>query len=291
MDLNIPRKALVGRQHEIFMYPRDIPSMPRIGDGEQEPLHKSWNPQQPGQEDVDRMNAESLADEGMPDADAKYPDTSSYWTEPTDLEYLSNLRLEDWINPELLDALAAALASPVPKTEILETEHGFLYSYHKGHSKPYVCEVEGCDLEDRSFGTKSALKKHQKNHVAKQNMPWACPKCPKRFALPHYLARHLATKHSDARPFPCDECDKSFKRRDGLKVHKKRLHSSTASSSGGPKTPKTPSTAPKRRHASKSIVSSSSSHLQGLSSRMDGIEIASCSSCPFPPTPTPRPYY
>ena len=290
-DLNNSAKALVGRQHESYMYPQHLPSIPRVGDGEQEPLHKSWNPQQFGQEDVARMHAESLADQGVPDAGAEYPDTSSYWTGRTDLDYLSNLRLEDWINPELLKALEDALASPMPKTELFETEHGFLFSYHKGHSKPYVCECEGCDLEDRSFETKSALKKHQKNHVAEHKMPWGCPKCPRRFALPHYLARHLATKHSDARPFPCDECEKSFKRRDGLKVHKERLHSSTPSSSGGPKTPKTPSTAPKRRHSSKSIVRSSSSHLQGLSSRMDGVEIASSSSYPFPPTPTRRPYY
>ena len=226
----------------------------------------------------------------MANAEAESLDTSSSWTGLTDMHDLLNLRLEDWISPELLsrlNALIAAMPDPGPETEFDRTEHRFPYSYHKGLSKPYVCECIGCN---RSFGTKSEMEKHQKNHVDKQNMPCVCPECGDKFALRHYLARHFKSVHLKERPFPCDQCDKWFTRKDGLEVHKRRLHSTTASSSGAPKTPKTPSTGSKRRRPSKATASSSSSQLKRLASRMDGIEIASSSSFPSPSTPTPRRY-
>ncbi|XP_045621284.1 early growth response protein 1-like [Procambarus clarkii] len=50
-----------------------------------------------------------------------------------------------------------------------------------------------------------------------------CPYCPRTFAFPSYLQRHL-TLHTGEKPFRCHRCNSRFTRRNHLKEHLKRKH-------------------------------------------------------------------
>ncbi len=87
------------------------------------------------------------------------------------------------------------------------------------HSKTHVsfkCGFEGCE---RSYTTRTEMRRHQKLHNAERVFP--CPLCQKKFIGPKYVNRHLKT-HRD-KTFGCDQCHKSFKTALALTRHK-RLH-------------------------------------------------------------------
>nr|XP_027209786.1 zinc finger and BTB domain-containing protein 7B-like isoform X2 [Penaeus vannamei] len=50
-----------------------------------------------------------------------------------------------------------------------------------------------------------------------------CPFCPRTFAFPSYLQRHL-TLHTGEKPFSCHRCNSRFTRRNHLKEHLMRKH-------------------------------------------------------------------
>lgn len=57
-----------------------------------------------------------------------------------------------------------------------------------------------------------------------------CPYCPRTFAFPSYLQRHI-TLHTGEKPFRCHRCNSRFTRRNHLKEHlrRKHMHSQTTS--------------------------------------------------------------
>jgi len=80
-----------------------------------------------------------------------------------------------------------------------------------------------CDICHQVFNTTLGnFKKHRQNHLQK---PEKCPECGK---LVKRLAQHLSlnqcgnTKSKEV--YQCDECDKVFKFKHGLKRHKKYVH-------------------------------------------------------------------
>ncbi|KAK8745640.1 hypothetical protein OTU49_000300 [Cherax quadricarinatus] len=56
-----------------------------------------------------------------------------------------------------------------------------------------------------------------------------CPYCPRTFAFPSYLQRHL-TLHTGEKPFRCHRCNSRFTRRNHLKEHLKRKHTQSQTS-------------------------------------------------------------
>lgn len=50
-----------------------------------------------------------------------------------------------------------------------------------------------------------------------------CPYCPRTFAFPSYLQRHI-TLHTGEKPFCCPRCGQRYTRRNYLRDHFKRKH-------------------------------------------------------------------
>ncbi|KAK2165518.1 hypothetical protein LSH36_49g07093 [Paralvinella palmiformis] len=91
-----------------------------------------------------------------------------------------------------------------------------------------------CDQCDKSFKMRETLKKHhrkvhwsdaEKRKYAEKH-GWICPDCDKVSTSVRDFHRHR-TKHSDVRPYICDQCARQFKTQDGLNAHLKQMHSVT----------------------------------------------------------------
>ena len=57
-----------------------------------------------------------------------------------------------------------------------------------------------------------------------QEKPFPCDECDASFGRKDKLKRHKQCLHSDERPFMCDFCEYSCKRQDKLRLHTHRVH-------------------------------------------------------------------
>ena len=86
--------------------------------------------------------------------------------------------------------------------------------------KVYPCPVSGC-----SFTTKYPNNiRHHTNSAHSQVRPFKCDECSKSFKRKNQLETHKAT-HSDERPFACNQCDFRTKRNWILSMHVSTVHS------------------------------------------------------------------
>lgn len=94
----------------------------------------------------------------------------------------------------------------------------FFESSH--NEKMRVCNVPGCG---KQFKTSYNLKRHIKRHSG--HKPYICPwfLCNKRFVESDDLKRHSKI-HMEERMFPCQQCEKRFRRSDHLNSHMKKVH-------------------------------------------------------------------
>lgn len=90
----------------------------------------------------------------------------------------------------------------------IEATHATTADFH--------CTEPGCDVKCRSKGL---LRTHMEVHAPK-NIP--CPFCPLMFSRAHTQKKHVFYIHTNAdyRPFKCDQCDLSFKRKSDVAKHK-----------------------------------------------------------------------
>lgn len=80
-----------------------------------------------------------------------------------------------------------------------------------------LCKHPGCLKE---FTSKWSLTRHMKTHSGLK--PFQCQQCNKQFVQKCSLTRHEQT-HQNERPWVCDhdDCDKRFKLKEYLEVHRK----------------------------------------------------------------------
>uniref|UniRef100_A0A803K4S8 C2H2-type domain-containing protein n=1 Tax=Xenopus tropicalis TaxID=8364 RepID=A0A803K4S8_XENTR len=87
------------------------------------------------------------------------------------------------------------------------------YSTKDKEEKPFPCPECG-----KRFTHPYAVKKHQRNHSGVK--PHSCSECGKRFAHRSHLIVHQRS-HTGERPFSCSECGKWFARTTHLRRHQK----------------------------------------------------------------------
>ena len=73
-----------------------------------------------------------------------------------------------------------------------------------------------CQTCDRYFSSSQILKKHEKTHVAQENL--TCEFCSKIYLSKPLLTRHLRSHRKD---FECQTCNKFFKSATNLKLHER----------------------------------------------------------------------
>ena len=87
--------------------------------------------------------------------------------------------------------------------------------------KPFTCSF--CSgSSGASFKRNSSLQKHLiKKHEIPKNESYKCDKCPKRFIKKVYLTHHKTRFHNSTKPFLCHDCGVSLLNKSSLKEHLK----------------------------------------------------------------------
>ena len=70
-------------------------------------------------------------------------------------------------------------------------------------------EIE-CNICNRVFGHKHALKLHIENHHQNRKINHKCILCGKSFYQPGALKSHIKTIHESQKNYKCDSCENSF---------------------------------------------------------------------------------
>ncbi|XP_037027273.1 zinc finger protein 675-like isoform X1 [Bradysia coprophila] len=106
----------------------------------------------------------------------------------------------------------------LPRSNLLEHMTSHALSLEAINSTSEEIKCERCD---KTFPTDKKLQRHKK--VAHQKPPklFQCTECNKIFNTNRVLQNHYKHKHSDARRYHCDLCQKSFKTDSGLYAHRK----------------------------------------------------------------------
>ena len=85
--------------------------------------------------------------------------------------------------------------------------------------RPFRCGYPKCN---QSYKQKRYLKTHLLKHGGKSNFECTYPECigKKYFRDSEMLNRHIHTKHTFEKPFPCGYCKQRFRRKDECKIHR-----------------------------------------------------------------------
>ncbi len=81
-----------------------------------------------------------------------------------------------------------------------------------------------CEYCGMKFGKSCDLSRHKLKHTATEK-PFKCLQCKKSFSQSRYLRRHEQI-HLEINPHQCSECGMTFKIKNGLNKHIRRVHSS-----------------------------------------------------------------
>jgi uncharacterized Zn-finger protein len=81
-----------------------------------------------------------------------------------------------------------------------------------------------CPTCDRRFFLRRHLFRHMIHHsLPPEKKRFPCSLCDRVFGNVEYLRSHMSV-HSDARPFRCTDCSRTFRWRANLKAHIQRTH-------------------------------------------------------------------
>lgn len=103
------------------------------------------------------------------------------------------------------------VANPFNGGEDNEEQGDGKYKFHK------------CDQCNKCFSRATHLKRHKLTH---EEGKIQCTICDKRFTRIDHLNLHIASNHSESKPFKCEvaECQKGFVRQEHLKKHVETKH-------------------------------------------------------------------
>ena len=96
--------------------------------------------------------------------------------------------------------------------------------YSGDATKPFKCGYEGCS---KTYTTKQNLQRHFVSHIGGLQFRCYTGGCTgtTRYCDKQALDRHIHKKHTSARPYECDICNKRFMHSDSLAAHRRNLHS------------------------------------------------------------------
>ena len=97
---------------------------------------------------------------------------------------------------------------------------------NKNRPKLFKCDFEGCG---KTSANKQTLKKHMFTHRRFSTCECPHPSCANDDKLRYHrdsfcLNRHIRTRHTRERPYPCHFCTRIFLRSDHARAHMKNLH-------------------------------------------------------------------
>ncbi len=90
--------------------------------------------------------------------------------------------------------------------------HNHLATHTNTDLRLFLCNTCG-----HSFKTKKDLSRHASLHDTTKHK--TCHECGMLFKTSFHLKRHSLTRHSNIKPFKCNQCDMQFARKDKLKQH------------------------------------------------------------------------
>ena len=98
--------------------------------------------------------------------------------------------------------------------------------HNENRPKLFKCDFEGCG---KTSANKQALKKHMFTHRRFSTCECPHPSCANDDKLRYHrdsfcLNRHIRTRHTRERPYPCHFCTRIFLRSDHARAHMKTLH-------------------------------------------------------------------
>ena len=122
-------------------------------------------------------------------------------------------------NPALVQEAPLACADPLAWAEEF-------VRYTDSRTEPFKCGFEGCG---KTSAIKQRLKKHMFTHRRFSTLECLHPSCADNDTLRYHrdsycLKRHIRTRHTRERPYPCYFCTQAFLRLDHARVHMKNLH-------------------------------------------------------------------
>lgn len=103
-----------------------------------------------------------------------------------------------------------------------KSEGGLQYHISQYHSKLYSFECHICDFKTTQ---KQLLRRHLNRH--NPDKTFICQECGRACYSLHSFKQHTFT-HTNERPWKCDLCEKVYKRKEKLRVHKMRFHENRA---------------------------------------------------------------
>lgn len=93
------------------------------------------------------------------------------------------------------------------------------------HAKLHINPDEyACPQCKKRFTSQIYLADHVVTHLPKEERPFQCEQCHKRYPTRHRLVYHQKTSHNEDLNVPCPLCDKSYRTDAFLKNHIKRVH-------------------------------------------------------------------